>query len=197
MTKDSEILLLEIELFNIDPKIYRQVLIAKDGTFWDLHMAIQDVMGWEDAHLHAFQVTSDDRQITEIGVPNPDDDMEVQAGWDIPITAFLSKPRKTLRYLYDFGDSWEHKVTLEKIMVREPEGVYPACVGGARACPPEDSGGPFGYQYKLDVLMDQNHEDYERIQGWMGDDFDAEAFKASSVRFRDSQEVLASLRVLY
>ena len=89
------------------------------------------------------------------------------------------------KYIYDFGDNWEHKVVLEKILPREKNVNYPRCIGGKRACPPEDCGGVWGYKNLLEALEDPKHPQYEELLDWFGEDFDLEHFDCSEVHFDD------------
>ena len=85
------------------------------------------------------------------------------------------------RYDYDFGDDWEHSIEIEKTLHAE-EGVrYPRCVKGESACPPEDSGGPYGYPYLLEKLQDPKHDEHEEALEWVGNDFDPEKFNLDEV----------------
>ena len=78
-------------------------------------------------------------------------------------------------YEYDFGDGWNHLVTLERIREVDAETAYPRCVAGARACPPEDCGGPSGYQNLLSTLADPGHPEHEEFRRWVPKDFDPES----------------------
>ena len=91
-------------------------------------------------------------------------------------------------YVYDFGDDWEHTITLEKIQPREKGVHYPLCLKGKRACPPEDCGGVWGYKDMLKIIADPNHEKYDEWIEWVGEDFDPEIFDASSIVFDDPRE---------
>jgi len=84
-------------------------------------------------------------------------------------------------YEYDFGDCWEHEIEAEKILEPEAGVKYPRCLAGGRACPPEDCGGPGGYEELLKVLDDPGHEDYDHYHGWAGEDFDPERFDLAKV----------------
>jgi hypothetical protein len=87
----------------------------------------------------------------------------------------------SLTYVYDFGDGWRHAVTLERIHRPQSEVNPIVCLDGARACPPEDSGGIWGYQDLLDAFKDSNHPHHERAVEWLGDDYDSEAFDSDRV----------------
>ena len=140
----------KVTLMGIDPAVWRRIVVPADYSFWDLHVAIQDSMGWLDCHLHAFRLRNPDTgEAVEIGIPD-DDPFDGQPqpliGWDTPLVAYFRLPGDRADYEYDFGDGWEHEVLLEHITSRLPSGQYPVCLEGARACPPEDSGGVHGYQ---------------------------------------------------
>ena len=98
----------------------------------------------------------------------------------------LSKVVKTGRkvrfiYEYDFGDSWQHEIVLEKTLEPEPGITYPRCIEGERACPPEDVGGIWGYAEFLDAISDPNHEDHDERVEWVGGEFDPEKFSVDKV----------------
>lgn len=177
----------KIVLEDIKPTIWRRVQVPENYTFWDLHIAIQDAMRWMDCHLHQFEtIELKPREIKYIGVPDEDNDgMEVAAGWEEKISEWFSlDSRKTMRYVYDFGDSWNHKVTLEKILPKEEKIKYPICVAGDRACPPEDCGGLGGYDDLLEIMDNPKHEEYEDMIEWLnGEKFDAEEFDIMEVEF--------------
>ena len=79
-------------------------------------------------------------------------------------------------YEYDFGDGWEHEVVLEKVLARDSTAKYPRCLGGARACPPEDCGGPGGYINFLGAISDPEHEEHDEYLDWIGGEFDPDKF---------------------
>jgi hypothetical protein len=165
---------LKITLRNIKPPIWRRILVPRGMTLGDLHVAIQVVMGWQNGHLHAFEVASE--QYGERGSMEDisDEDRLTMGGLvKLGISRF--------RYTYDFGDDWEHEILIEKIPAKVP-GVtaFPACVAGKRNCPPEDCGGPFGYEDLLEVLKSPDHPDYEEQREWIGGDFDPEAFSVAA-----------------
>jgi hypothetical protein len=189
----------KITLDHVKPAVWRRIQLPSDASFWDLHCAINDAMGWEDMHLHAFQI-GDKRNSIDIGIPMEDDmpwtDTATLADWDVPIASHLDQTGTHCTYLYDFGDDWSHKVLLEAIVPREAKLKYPRCLAGARACPPEDCGGPLGYARLCDILKDPNRtdEEAEDLLDWVGDDFDPEAFDASKVKFGSAKNRLKALR---
>ncbi len=180
-----------IELDRSKPVIWREIDVPSFYSFWDLHVAIQDAMGWTDSHLHAFNVRDPETgQTVEIGIPDEEgfeDDVPAIAGWTVPILSYLSSPGQSASYLYDFGDSWNHRILLKEIALQEKGVDFPRCVGGERACPPEDVGGIHGYAEFLRVINDPTHEEHEGTLVWVGGRFDSEHFDPGGVVFDDPE----------
>ena len=179
------------------PPIWRRIQLPSEATFWDLHCAINDAMGWEDTHLHEFQVGSK-RHRLRIGVPM-EDDMPTEgdpdfADWDTPIAAHLAQPGASCSYLYDFGNGWYHDVELQAILPREPKIKHPRCLDGARACPPEDYGGPPGFEQLCATLADPTTADgdAEELLDWLGD-YGSASFNPKEVKFRSAARRLKAL----
>jgi len=183
---------LRIELQGIMPPIWREIDVPPAYSFWDLHVAIQDAMGWLDYHLHVFHMEDPKTGgMMEIGIPDDEgyaDGMPILAGWDIPIQSYLSEPGQSVQYDYDFGDDWNHQVLLKQIVPSDGAARYPLCVGGERACPPEDCGGIRGYQQMLEVISDPAHEEHDDMLQWLGGSFDPERFDSATVQFDDPRE---------
>ena len=188
----QQALLFRIELQNILPSIWREVLVPSGYSFWDLHVAIQDSMGWLDCHLHAFHVQGPrSAALIEIGIPEVEiapATNSVLAGWEVPLRSYLNEAGEAVIYEYDFGDSWEHRILLKEITPQEQDARYPICVGGERACPPEDCGGIWGYQSLLEAINDPLHEEHETRMNWLGTEFDPEHFDPAKVRFDDPKQ---------
>ena len=132
-----DLLRFRVELVGISPLVWREVLVPARYSFWDLHVAIQDAMGWLDCHLHEFRIGRPFRgDALLIGIPSDevwDDSPEVQPGWDIPVIDFLSESGDLAEYEYDFGDGWVHQVTLLTVEPREKGQRYPKCDAGEPA----------------------------------------------------------------
>lgn len=126
----------KIVLQNAKPPIWRRIQVPESCSFWDLHIAIQDAMGWNDSHLHSFVVRRDPKQPlaqdVHIGIPSDEDFEKILPGWDTPIEKYYTKEGQQALYWYDFGDDWKHTVILEKILPAENGVGYPRCVAGAR-----------------------------------------------------------------
>lgn len=176
-----------IRLEGIEPPIWRRIRVPGSYSFWDLHVAIQDAMGWLDCHLHLFRVRNPDTgAIQQIGIPDDDpfpDETPCLAGWEVPIADYFVEANDAAAYEYDFGDGWQHTVTLERVeKLRKGERSL-ACLGGERRCPPEDCGGVYGFMELLEVIADATHPEREAMLQWLGGPFDPEAFSAADVKF--------------
>ena len=160
---------LKVTLRGTKPPVWRRLLIPGEMTLGDLHQAIQAAMGWHDSHLHAFDIAG-----REYGDPDSVDDVADEER--LTLNAVLNSGVSRFTYTYDFGDNWEHTVLIERTRRPLEAGRYPACIAGKRHCPPEDCGGPWGYQNLLAVLADPMHPDYPERVEWVGEDFDPEEF---------------------
>jgi len=193
----AQILQFKITLEGTVPSIWRRIQIPADYTFWDLHVAIQDAMGWDDCHLHHFLFHGDDESsIVRVGLPDDeemDGDAEVLPGWRHGVFDQLDRPGDCVIYEYDFGDGWEHAVLLEEILPPARGGRYPRCVAGERACPPEDCGGVHGYENLLKALRDPKHPRRKELLEWVGGSYDPEAFTPGQVKFHDPRKRLRAL----
>lgn len=177
----------KIELEGISPTIWRRIQVLPLSNFWDLHVAIQDVMGWTDHHLHHFEIRKKGkREADHLGIPDFDrivDLKEVYPDWEIPIYQYFAELGMEAWYRYDYGDDWVHRVKLEGFIYREKGVKYPVCIQGERACPPEDSGGVDGYQNLLRILADPKNEEYESTKTWVGKKWEPETFHPDQVVF--------------
>ena len=186
-----------IELREIEPKIWRVIQVPETYSFWDLHVAIQDSMGWLDCHLHEFTVTDPiTRKKVIIGIPTDEEEgffiEETIPGWKVMIADGFSKRNKKAYYCYDFGDDWQHIIKLEKILPKDKEQTYPRCIAGERACPPEDCGSTPGYEEIVDMLKnpEPDNEEYQEMMKWLGGSYDPEYFDCSEIFFDDPEERL-------
>lgn len=179
----------KVSLKGIRPPIWRRIQVPDYYTFWDLHVAIQNAMGWFDLHLHAFKIMNPKKRIEEeIGIPDDDfavAEYKILAGWNQKIARYFKAQNNNALYIYDFGDYWEHELKLEKILPRDDQKEYPICVAGRRACPPEDCGGLPGYEDLLEILSNPEHDDYATMLEWVGGKFDPEHFEVNEVYFND------------
>lgn len=198
--KIQRVLRFRITLNEIEPPVWRLIDVPETYSFWDLHVAIQDAMGWLDYHLHAFNPRRKrGRTRVSIGIPDEEYGDGTLAGWEIPIMDYFMEPGDALDYEYDFGDGWSHEIVLVGVLLKEPGRKYPVCLDGARACPPEDCGGVSGYEELLEILADPSHEEYEDMVDWLkghaknyypyepdGFDSDGVKFDNPKTRFRNA-----------
>ncbi len=187
MASTRRILRFKVELLGIKPPIWRRIEIPASYMFWDLHVAIQDAMGWWDQHLHMFRIAGpDESEVVLIGIPDEspvEGDPEILPGSEVRVMEYLFEPGGRGMYEYDFGDGWEHEILLEDILPRKKSEKYPRCLSGARACPPEDCGGVTGYKELIKIIDDRSHEEYDEMMQWLGGSYDPDAFDANAVQF--------------
>ena len=174
----SRILQLKISLVGLKPMIWRRLLVEDSISFYKLHNIIQKAMGWENYHLFEF-----DQGSLYIGIPEGGDySSEIKDSKKIKLSHVFTEEKQILNYIYDFGDSWKHKILVEKILVKDHLQKYPLCIDGNRSCPPEDCGGVWGYEEMLEIKSDKSHPEYEeKIVEWLGEDFDPEKFDIEEV----------------
>lgn len=191
MPRTRKVLQFRVTLQGIEPAIWRVIQVPVSYSFWDLHVAIQDAMGWLDYHLHSFRIDDPiDGSEALIGIPDYEGygDQEYLPGWEIPVSKYFASPGDEALYEYDFGDGWEHTVVLQAIVDRVSRKRYPVCVAGARACPPEDCGGVPGYEDLLEIVRDPEHEEYEETLQWLGGRFEPEVFSPEKVKFENPRK---------
>lgn len=178
-TKLRRVYQLKISINGTKPPIWRRFLTVNTIRLDELHMLLQIIMGWAGSHLHQFI-----SQGTFYGVPDDDYDlmdMEVLDETRFRLNQLLKTEKESIVYEYDFGDGWNHKITLEKILPFDVEQTIPVCVKAKGACPPEDVGGTWGYYEFLEALEDINHPEHESYKEWVGGDFDPEFYSIEDV----------------
>ena len=168
---------IKITLLGSKPPIWRRFCVRGDITLDRLHDVIQIVMGWEESHLHRFEING--RRFSE----KPEEEADGAEEGGFVLSELLRKARTKFLYEYDFGDGWGHELLVESIN-EVPEG-HRACIGcieGKRACPPEDVGGIDGYAEYLAALKDPKHPEHKSYQDWRGS-FDPLEFDIDVVNF--------------
>ena len=171
---------LKISLMNSEPAIWRRLLVPGSVRLSVLHAIIQEVMGWTNSHLHEFKMGDTSYSDPEFGLQ--EDDPDVEDEFKVRLSEAAPREGDWFLYMYDFGDGWEHKILVERILPPVPKQAKTAvCLAGARACPPEDCGGIYGYMDFLEAIRDPNHERHEELLDWIGGDFDPEAFDVNLV----------------
>ncbi len=150
-------------------------MVPSNIDLGELHTILQIVLGWTDSHLHQF-ISSRTMYGTPVDEFGGDLEMECEDEKKYKLSQLLKKEKDSLIYEYDFGDSWEHKIVLEKILPYDGSVKVPACIKGKRACPPEDCGGIWGYHNFLEVIQEPSHPEHEEMLEWLGGEFDPEHF---------------------
>ncbi len=175
----------KITLLEVVPIVWRRIQISDLCSFWDLHVAIQDVMGWEDRHLHNFEVNhSIEKGKKHMGIP-ADDDFDIYdtlPSWDYRVRDYLVINDQFI-YSYDFGDGWKHRIEYEGLHEKKSDLKYPICVTGESACPPEDVGGPYGYERFIKAITTPRHPKRQSLLQWIGGKFDPAKFDPKKVKF--------------
>lgn len=180
-TRNVKVLQLKIELQGVRPKVWRRVLVPSSIRLPVLHVVLLRLMGWDGGHLHEFEFVE-----ANYGIPNPD--------WDDGLLVDESKvslnkalgASASFSWLYDYGDSWLHKIKVERVdtMPAELKLQFPMCLAGAGACPPEDVGGAPGYADFLLAIVDPDHPEHDDMTAWIGRPFDPAAFSVQDVQDR-------------
>lgn len=179
-TVPPEIFQLKVTLLGTMPPIWRQLLVPANLTLAQLHDVLQTAMGWQECHLHEFCAG-----YRRFGQPDPEDRFmgtpSVENERTVHLSDVLGRVRSKITYTYDFGDSWEHRIVLEKRLPTDPGSTYPLCIGGERACPPEDCGGIPGFYDLLDALGNPAHPQHDELLEWIGDNYDPDVFSIHDV----------------
>jgi len=168
---------IKVTLMGIDPLVWRRIQ-TQDCTLDELHDLLQVTMGWEFAHPYRFIIGSVEYADVEMA-----SEEDVQDACDTTLSAILpaQNRRPRFQYEYDFGDEWMHQLVVEERFPPQQGVKYPICVAGQRACPPEDSGGSWGYPDVVEAINNPDHPDHEEMLEWVGGRFDPERFDLESV----------------
>ena len=176
----DNIIQVKISLRGTKPLIWRRILVEKTSTFEALHEVIQIAMGWTNSHLHEF--TADG---VRIGQPLDEFDMDYREKLineaTVTLESVLTDGTQTVDYTYDFGDSWEHTLVMEKWLPVDAAIQYPICTGGKLNCPPEDCGGIPGFYEMLRIVNDKGHFEQQEMLEWLSGVYDAKAFNLQEV----------------
>lgn len=201
---DGHVHELRIALQRTRPPIWRRVAVPSDVTLAELHEVVQIAMGWTDSHLHQFRLKTAAKPLTReemtrlIQTDRYDEierrsrcdrvftdlsmgDMEGEDEGHVALGTLCGKPKDKITYEYDFGDGWEHLITVNKIYPAKDRVRYPVCLGGKLACPPEDCGGTWGYYEMLDILSDPKHPEHAERREWLGGHIDPDNFDRDEV----------------
>ncbi|TAK14746.1 MAG: plasmid pRiA4b ORF-3 family protein [Anaerolineae bacterium] len=171
----TDMFVIKVTLLDIRPPVWRRLRVPAAIALDELHQVIQVAMGWEDGHLHLFEVGG-----RQYGPRLPEPDWGMADERRAQLTA-LAGPGETLRYIYDMGDGWVHDIRIERREMQVSGAPRLECLAGRRACPPEDVGGPWGYAAFLKALGDPDDPEHQRLREWWGGNFDPEAFDREAV----------------
>ena len=173
---------LKITLRHSKPPIWRRVVVRADMTLACLHEVIQAAMGWTGSHMHQFRLGR-----VYYGIPDPDfDDLggETLNEKQYTLADLAPVAKRKFIYEYDFGDSWEHVVLVEKVLPPDPAFKHPVCLTGANQRPPEDCGGIPGYYDLLTALADPKHKQHAALKEWVGGEWDGSRFSLEETNAR-------------
>lgn len=174
---------LKVTLLGSKPPIWRRIEVEMATPLPILSRILLRTMGWEGGHLFQYRVGK-----TFYGEPVGNDFADMRDESKYRLADILPKEKAKAIFEYDFGDSWEHELVVEKIMEQEAGVKYPRCTAGEMACPPEDSGGVWGYAELVKALKDPEHTEHETYVEWLdlesGEDFDPTDFSIEDVNKR-------------
>lgn len=165
-THPSRILQLRVSIRGMSPPVWRKLLINSDTTLHELHLMIQAAMGWYNCHLYEFSYGQDKYSNLDHWDEIPEEEID---STQVTLGDLDLSEGDELTYLYDFGDNWEHTVSVQKILAQDTSYRLPACIGGKRNCPPEDCGGVYGYYDVLKTAGDPQDPEHDEMVEWLGE----------------------------
>jgi hypothetical protein len=180
---------LRVQLRDIEPPIWRTLEVPGTATLEDVHYAIQVAMGWQNSHLHQFTIGKHRYGMVDLDEVDELGDLKDERAH---VLQDVARRGASFLYEYDFGDSWEHDVKVQRVSPTAKR-VAPRCLGGERACPPEDCGGAPGYANLLEALSDPNHEEHAAMLEWVPQGFDPKRYR---VKTKDLSREMAELKRL-
>jgi hypothetical protein len=173
---------LKISLEGAKPPIRRRLQVPGNANLGWLHAVVQVAMGWTNSHLHRFVAADRMYSDPSFGLDEFEDDPRVFDENTTAIRNIATRAKSAFFYEYDFGDSWHHRITVEKILPPNPAaGRFAECLDGEGACPPEDCGGVWGYADLLKIIRNPKHKEFESMMEWLGGKFDPEAFNRDRI----------------
>jgi hypothetical protein len=172
---------LRVELQRVEPLIWRRILVPENISLPKLHSVLLGAMGWQGGHLHEYEIAR-----LRYGVPDEDwpSSEPLNDERRVRLKPMLEDGLRRFTYVYDLGDYWEHRITVEDLILPAANAPSVRCLAGENACPPEDVGGAGGYADFLDIIRDPNHEEHAGMLKWIGGSFDPAAFDVAEVNER-------------
>lgn len=167
-----------VTLEDVEPTVPRRIELPETMRLDRLHLVLQAAMPWQVYHLWEFQ-TGDARW----GLPDPSwgDDIRPAAKATLA-DAVEASDGGDIGYLYDFADSWQHRIVVEDRIEPDPRHLYPRLTDAEGRCPPEDVGGFPAYERFLDILADPKAPEYAELLAWHGGPFDPTVPPADELR---------------
>jgi hypothetical protein len=166
-------------LQDVKPKVWRRIEVQSEIGLGELSPVLEEAMGWMGSHLHMYQIDGEFYSRHSPGFePIGLDEAQARLGDVLPQVGMK------IVWEYDLGDGWRHDLLLEGINVKQRSAAYPRCLDGARACPPEDCGGPWGYRELLAAVRDRSHPQHDELREWMPAGFDPGHFDAAETTAR-------------
>lgn len=168
---------LRIELLRLEPLIWRRLFVPSSLKLAKLDRVLQAAMGWNNTHLHEWLIEGQ-----RYGIPDEDGaDQGMRDDRKVTVGSVLNDSVGSFTHDYDFGDGWEHQVTVEqRLALQEGRNDWPMCIAGENACPPDDVGGPDGYLDFLRGIRDPQHEQHLDYWRWWGGPFDPSGFSLNA-----------------
>jgi hypothetical protein len=167
---------LRVTLLDVAPPVWRELRVPSTVPLSVLHLILQAAFGWGDAHLHEWEINDVTYAMADEESWGEELEDESQA-----TLAEVAPLDSSFLYRYDLGDGWEHLVEVLGIDLYDATVEPVALLGGERAAPPDDSGGPTGYEHLLDALADPDDPQHEEMRAWVGDGFDPAHFDREEV----------------
>jgi len=183
----NDIIQLKIILKETKPQIWRRVLVEKTATFEYLHHVIQISMGWTNSHLHEFEIFGFRIYEANAELDEEFGDRYIDSS-TVTLENIITETKEEFNYHYDFGESWNHQIIVEKFLPRGPKTNYPKCTDGKLNCPPEDCGGIDGFYRMLNIINNKLHPQRKKMLKWLGGEYDINYFDKHEIN-----EQLASL----
>ncbi len=176
----ARLYLVYVQLAEIEPPIWRRVAVPGSHSLHALHEILQATMGWQDYHLYEFEIGG-----KRYEDPGPDDrDPALPDPRAFPLDQLGLVQGTRFRYTYDFGDDWHHELTIEGVTPLPSHFLLPVCLGGGRACPPEDCGGVGGYAELVAALGQPKSTAARELRQWLGCVYDPEALDLAAINIR-------------
>lgn len=172
---------LRIELKEVQPLVWRRLLVPENVTLSKPSSILYQTMGWHGGHLHEYVVGRMHYGIPDDDWPSAEPMLDERR---VRLNTLVEASARLFTYLYDFGDNWKHAVKVEDLVMPPREGARVRCIAGESACPPEDVGGPKAYFDFLAAIKNPAREEHTSMVQWAGGSFDPAAFNVTDVNER-------------